>query len=365
MNARQHFAVLDGLRGIAALMVLIFHVTQTRRSGLPQAALAVDFFFLLSGFVIANAYEAKLQRTLSFASFVRIRLTRLYPLIFLGTSVGIALTVLHLQLLDDISTTQVILGAILGLVLLPCYVYPQWDSAYPMNPPSWSLFFEILINVAYALTARYLNTSRLILLAVSGALALVYISISTGELQAIGASKTDFWLGLGRVLFPFAAGVLLWRFRRPVRYAPYLGWMLPLSLAALLLFPFHQSPALDLIYVIILFPVIVRLGANISVGPRMTRAFLFAGQMSYPVYIIHQPLLRAFSKIEAHFGLNGFALCLLEVVVCLVVAYTAMRFFDEPLRAMLNKSVRPYNSGLAASPVPVAGPGVTISDNPA
>jgi peptidoglycan/LPS O-acetylase OafA/YrhL len=83
--------------------------------------------------------------------------------------------------------------------------------------------------------------------------------------------------------------------------------------------------------------------------------------MSYPMYIIHQPFLRAFSKIEAHFGLSGIALCVLEVVVCLVAAYLAMRFFDEPLRAMLNKSVRPYSSGLAQSPVPVAGPGATIS----
>jgi peptidoglycan/LPS O-acetylase OafA/YrhL len=360
MDAKKHFAVLDGLRGIAALMVLIFHVTQTRSSGLPQAALAVDFFFLLSGFVVANAYEVKLQSTLSFASFVRIRLTRLYPLIFFGTSIGIALTVLHLRILDDISTTQVILGAILGLVLLPSYVYPQWDSAYPMNPPSWSLFFEIIINVAYALTVRYLNTARLILLTALGALALVYISFSTGELQAVGASKAGFWLGFGRVLFPFAAGVLLWRFRRPVRYAPYLGWMLPVSLAALLLLPLHQSPALDLIYVILLFPVVVRLGAHVSVGPRTTRAFLFAGRMSYPVYIIHQPFLRAFAKIEAQFGLSGFALCVLEVVVCLVAGYIAMRFFDEPLRAMLNKSVRPYRSGLAQSPVRVAGPGATI-----
>jgi peptidoglycan/LPS O-acetylase OafA/YrhL len=340
MSAKPHFAVLDGLRGVAALTVLVFHVTQTHHAGLPQAALAVDFFFMLSGFVVAYAYAAKLQTILNLEAFMKIRLTRLYPLIFLGTSIGIALTVLHLMLLDDISTSQVIVGAILGLLLLPSNVFPQWDTAYPMNLPAWSLFFEIIINFAYALMVRYLNIFRLMILTVAGAAVLIYISLSTGELQAIGARRVDFELGFGRVLFPFAAGVVIYHFRRPSQYAPYLGCLLPIALAALLLLPVHQSAVLDLIYAIVLFPVIVGLGANVAVGPKMSRAFLFAGQMSYPVYITHQPFLRVIPQIEAHVHLNGLVLCGLEVIFCLVFAYGAMRFFDEPVRAMLNKSNR-------------------------
>src|ERR1700761_290962 len=120
MESKQHFAVLDGMRGIAALIVLILHTAQTHRSGLPQAALAVDFFFILSGFVVAYAYEARLQSTLSLASFARVRLIRLYPLIFLGVSMGVALTVVHLQALNDISLPQVVIGSVLGFALLPC-----------------------------------------------------------------------------------------------------------------------------------------------------------------------------------------------------------------------------------------------------
>jgi peptidoglycan/LPS O-acetylase OafA/YrhL len=232
------------------------------------------------------------------------------------------------------------LGAILGYLLLPCYIYPQWSTVYPMNLPSWSLFFELTANFAYALGLRYLSTSRLIFLTILGAMILAIIAFFTGDVQSTGAFKTGFWLGFGRVLFPFAAGILLFRFRSPVRYAPWLGCVLPIFLAVLLLSPVGQSPVLDLLYIIVLFPSIVRLGASINVGPKLTNVFLAAGKMSYPLYITHHPLLRVFYRLEEHIHVSEPLFLVIETLACIVFAYCALRFYDEPLRAMLNSLSR-------------------------
>jgi peptidoglycan/LPS O-acetylase OafA/YrhL len=364
MKPRQHYAILDGMRGVAAVIVVIFHTAQTHDSNLPLAALAVDFFFLMSGFVVAYAYEARLQSTLGFPAFVCIRLARLYPLILFGVSCGIALTVLHLYTLHDISSRQVAIGAVVGLLLLPCYVYPQWDTAYPMNLPSWSLFFELTINGVYALCARHLNTARLLFITAASCVVLVATCFHAGSLQGFGNNKVGFLLGFVRVTFPFFAGVALYRFRRPVVFAPYLSWVLPIVLAVLLLSPIHDTPVTDLIYVIVLFPVIILFGSSISAGPRVTQFFFFSGRMSYPIYITHQPLLRAFSQIGTHLHLNGPLFYAAEVSVCLLAAYCALRFYDEPLRAWLNGLGQPMAFPVEAATESVLSmPGLAAGDS--
>ncbi|HET6308919.1 MAG TPA: acyltransferase [Rhodopila sp.] len=359
MSGQRHFAVLDGLRGVAALVVLCLHVMQAHHSGLPQAALAVDFFFLLSGFVVAYAYEARLRTTLCFFEFTKIRLLRLYPLIFLGTSVGIVVTAVHARLLGDISATDVVQAGVLGLLLLPGSVFPQWDTAYPMNVPAWSLFFELAINLAYARVVRHLTTLRLVVLTGLGGAILILLALLQGGLQTIGAGKAGFVLGFGRVLFPFAAGVLLYRLRGPVRQAPWLGALLPVGLAALLLAPLPQNPLVDLAYVMVLFPAIVGLGASVTVGGSVARVCLFAGRLSYPVYITHQPFLRLAPLVEARLHLGAVVASVLETGFCLAFAYAALRLFDEPLRAMLGAADRAAPSGWMSggTVAPPPGPG--------
>src|SRR5271156_4792125 len=90
MSERQHFATLDGLRGVAAIIVLALHVLGplVDISLTPHAGLAVDFFFCLSGFVIGYAYEDRLLKTMSFLEFATARVIRLYPLIIAGLLLG-------------------------------------------------------------------------------------------------------------------------------------------------------------------------------------------------------------------------------------------------------------------------------------
>jgi peptidoglycan/LPS O-acetylase OafA/YrhL len=356
---RSHFAALDGLRGVAAMVVLCLHVMQVHHSGLPQAALAVDFFFLLSGFVVAYAYAARLRTDLRFLTFTKLRLVRLYPLILLGTSVGIALTVLHGMVLGDLRAADVALAAALGLLLLPSWVFPQWDTAYPMNLPAWSLFFEIAVNLGYALVARHLTVMRVAVLTGVGGVILIDVALAQGGLQRLGAEKAGFLFGFARVLFPFAAGVLLFHLPRPARFAPGLGVMLPVALAGLLLAPLRPSAMIDLVYVIVLFPAIVAVAARVTVGPALTRVFLFAGRLSYPVYITHQPFLRLAPVLEARLHLDPWVASGLEVGFCLAFAYAALRLFDEPVRAWLSGAGRmaPLGSTARVTVAPLSPPG--------
>lgn len=89
LKTKQHFEILDGLRGIAAVAVVIFHfmefaVPDYSKSFIAHAYLAVDFFFCLSGFVIAYAYDNKVQK-LGALQFLKLRLIRLHPLVIIGS----------------------------------------------------------------------------------------------------------------------------------------------------------------------------------------------------------------------------------------------------------------------------------------
>ncbi len=208
------FIVLDGLRGVAALVVLFYHLVQQHdltATAFPFANLAVDFFYMLSGFVVAFAYEQRLQSgAMGFLSFAKVRIVRLYPLILLATSAGIALGFLAAAVKHDVTFQQIVLAGTLALLMLPSYVFPQWDTAYPFNMASWSLTFELFVNALYCAIAPRLTNRRLIQLTACSAVVLAWVALMNHGVSG-GYSQKNFAYGFGRVLFPFFAGVLLYR----------------------------------------------------------------------------------------------------------------------------------------------------------
>jgi peptidoglycan/LPS O-acetylase OafA/YrhL len=200
----HRFEALDGLRGFAALAVLLLHFGNVSTPWLsPHGALAVDFFFLLSGFVIASAYEVRLQAgQISVVSFVKLRVIRLYPLIFVGALLG---TAGYFRVYDRQTLAIVLLT---GLALIPTPLAPASESfnAIPANPPSWSLFIELWGNVLYALVARWL-TNRVLL----GLIVLFGLTLAAAcwEYNGInfGAYWPDLWGGGHDLDFLFLRGL--------------------------------------------------------------------------------------------------------------------------------------------------------------
>jgi Acyltransferase family len=208
---RRVFSTLNGLRGLAALAVVTLHVPDhTFRELLPGSPLAVDLFFVLSGFVLAHSYTERLRDEMGAMEFMRIRIIRLYPLYILGT----ALVMAHFALLAGFNYRawlHVIGSAVFAVLFLPTPpgISPDWHP-FPLNFPAWSLFFELVINYVFALLLPRLTNRLLAGVILIGLPMLIATGLYFGDLTP-GWSFSNFWGGGGRVVYSFFAGVAAYR----------------------------------------------------------------------------------------------------------------------------------------------------------
>jgi len=339
------FVVLNGLRGVAAMAVAVMHLSYYTVPLHPaMVAPAVDFFFVLSGFVIAHAYGDRLAGGLGAGRFMLARLIRLYPLYLLGLLMGAAAMAAYQWLPESRFWSQFVFA----LLMLPGPMAFDRTNAdlYPFNFPSWSLFFELLANLFYALIAPRLSDRVLGFVIVIGFLSLVASGLATGTLDN-GTVRPTFLGGLARVTFGFFAGVALHRrFRlRPSRLA-----LPPVVLVALLLLPLCFAPdhpagwVYELVVVTIYLPGIVWLGAGASARGPSLRCCVVLGSLSYPLYVIHAPvwtMVRALDGkrldglLHLHAPWSGY---LLVAVLCLA-AWWLDRAVDHPARKRLSRAL--------------------------
>jgi peptidoglycan/LPS O-acetylase OafA/YrhL len=356
-KAPGHFEVLDGLRGVAALLVLVFHVSEisaggvAQRNVLPHGALAVDFFFCLSGFVIAHAYDKRWARGMTLREFAVRRLIRLHPMVVLATAVGALAYWFDPFGGPDhgVSPARMALTVALALLMLPYPSLPERDEdTHSLNGPTWTLFQEYLGNVAYALVLRHLSQALLGLLGVLAGLATLATCLRYGTL-ASGFGWTNMWIAFVRLGFPFIAGMWI---RRAIDWLPRVRvglWGLSLVLAAAFAFPIfalgggkEANGLLHASYVLVLFPAVILLGAHSDMSAATRRTCDTLGRLSYPLYILHFPFIYLFIDY-ARFGhptpaglLTG---TLLIPPAMIALGWAALRLWDEPLRARLTAKV--------------------------
>uniref|UniRef100_B0T117 Acyltransferase 3 n=1 Tax=Caulobacter sp. (strain K31) TaxID=366602 RepID=B0T117_CAUSK len=337
------YLTLDGLRGIAAVCVMLYHYSGflSARTVLPSSFLAVDLFFLLSGFVIAHAYEAKLLAGMSLLRFSVVRVVRLYPLYLAGLAIGVSYALLK-NMMTPADATPVN-----GFnILLSAMFLPSPGTLFPFNPASWSLFFELAINFAYAVCIKRLSNSVLLGVLVLSFIALVVAGVHWGSLD-IGMTPRTFWGGAARVCFSFTAGVLLWRRRSELgaRVSGLAAISLAAAFAVFAVAPPSPAYVYDLACVAVLFPALVAYGARTEPSASMRPAFAWGARLSYPIYVLHGPVLMVAAgayKVALHDDPAAAApltgLCFAGVTVA--AAYATLRLFDEPLRARLNAGIR-------------------------
>lgn len=284
----DRYVALDAMRGVAALAVLAFHA-QIKFAGhdiSPAGYLAVDLFFVLSGFVIAHAYEHRLSADMGWPAFMRVRLIRLWPMAAAGVLLAAGLALFgHTRL----TPSEVASSAVFGLALLP---FPVDGSplAFPLNSVLWSLAFEVLINLLYAVFFARLTRRVLMVVAGVSAAALVFHALATGNVN-MGWRATDFLWGLCRVGFSFPVGVLLYRARDrfPAGLAKVGPWPLAGALGVLLVLPMGPlRQAFDLGFILLLSPALVVAGARMAKPSRLTNLL---GDASYPLYALHYPII--------------------------------------------------------------------------
>ena len=286
---KRTFATLDGLRGVAALFVAMRHTSFFHGLNIHGGYLAVDLFFVLSGFVIAHAYERRLSQGLAPGRFLVMRYLRLWPLYALGAVIGLIAAASHaLPGHDNMPLRDVARTAPFALAMLPGpHIKPM---LYPINSVAWSLALELLINAVYAFTWRWLRDVRVLAgVLVLSAAALVAACVGFGKLD-IGFQWTDAIGGLPRVAFSFTAGLAVYRLYRAEVWRPRLPAWAPLALLIPLLWVRLDEIVYPLACVLAVFPAMVLACANTEPGPRAAPVFAWLGAVSFPLYALHKPV---------------------------------------------------------------------------
>ncbi len=339
-SEKQHFLFLDGMRGIAALAVVWLHAAhvfgiETRP---VHAGLAVDFFFCLSGFVVAYAYDARIMTTMGMGEFMKKRMIRLYPMIFFGVLLGLVASLAALQ--AGQTPGQVVALAAAGLALIPLGL-AFGQTAYPINSPMWSLFFEIFASWAYWVGTRLFSRRVLAWSMAPIGLVLLGAIVYAGEIGSIGfIGLGSFLAGFFRVGFPFLAGVMIYRFglhgRLPVLPDVVIAALL---CAVLLATVWDGSTAYDILGAMIVLPAIVAFGATARVTPILAGLWSFIGRLFYPVYLVHQPTLRLVKHLAETYApdLPRVLVVPAAALIAVALSYAVLLAFDEPVRRFLSR----------------------------
>jgi peptidoglycan/LPS O-acetylase OafA/YrhL len=353
-SGKEHFEVLDGLRGSAAFLIVIFHLFNYSFGFhgpwalVKHAYLAVDFFFALSGFVVAYAYDDRWLR-MTIPQFFRIRLIRLHPLVLLGATIGLLGYILDPfgKVANHTSAPMLLLAYITSLLLLPSPpVGGRHNETQALNGPAWSLMQEYLGNIAYALILRRLRAYMLAIIFGLTGLFLIWTANTKGSLDG-GWGYTEIWEAPLRLTVSFVMGLWLYRIRDRVRL-PKMGLLL-LSIVLVICFQMPVFPKVgiyslnglyDAACVVLLFPLIILSGAHSQAGAGMINLCKFSGHLSYPLYITHIAFVYVLANYaRTHHPSTSVIITGIFIVLALaiVVAWLALKFYDEPVRAWLTR----------------------------
>lgn len=348
-SSQQHrFHLLDAIRGIAALLVVAYHAPLDFGRLLPfrSGFLAVDLFFALSGFVIAFSYERRLREGLSYRNFVVARLIRLYPVYLLATLVAITVSVIAAH---SLSFHGFFLEVLLGLLLLPNVLHGSKATVYPLDFPAWSLLCELASNIGYAALVlwRGIGTWLLYLTIAACAVFMVVWVRGSGTVDS-GSLLRTLPMGLARVGYSFGAGVLVFRCYRARTREQLRGvsnWLLGGTICTVVLAALAtkvtQSPVAQLSTVLLVFPVLIYLGALPSITGRLSKVAAFLGDTSYPIYLLHIPLFTLFNgrmmhRIAVQHGQARPFIAFAAIAFLLALSWAAARWLDLPLRRSLS-----------------------------
>ena len=378
LASKPRFEILDGLRGVAAMIVVLFHLFETYSSGpsdqiINHGYLAVDFFFVLSGFVIGYAYDDRWRR-MSILGFFKRRLIRLQPMVVLGTLIGA-----FWFYFGDAPGFELVMQTpwwkLLLIMALGCIMFPTppsmdirgWQEINSLNGAQWSLMWEYVANILYAMFVRRFSTVVLALFVGLSALLTIDLALNFDVfgllvvrdyakftvIGGFGLTPDQVYIGICRLLYPFFGGLLLFRmskWRIRIKHGA-MTWC-SLVVVATLAVPHiggqsHQwlNGLYCAVIILLVYPAIVAAGAGSELKGRKTTALCkFLGMISYPLYITHYPMIyvqmnwaaqHADAPLGTHIWVAGSIF-----IASVAVAYASVKVYDIPVREwLLRKSL--------------------------
>lgn len=363
-HSKPHYEILDGLRGVAALLVVLFHIFEVHSHGdhskqiINHGYLAVDFFFMLSGFVISYAYDDRWGK-MTLKDFFKRRIIRLHPMIIIGMIIGAVLFYfqdspgLGWGDIHDVPVWKMLLVMVIGFTLIPVgkgLDIRGWDEMHPLNGPAWSLFYEYIANIVYALFLRKATKVVMAILVIIAAGITIHYTLTNANGNLIGGWSIDphqLRIGFTRLAFPFLAGILLAQTAK-LKFTKNAFLTASLLLVLILSVPHiggtdnrWMNGLYECFCLMIMFPLIVWLGAGGKVkGQKASKVCKFLGDISYPIYITHFPIIYVYMAWVTNNNLTleqSWHVGLLCAVIAIVVAYLSMRLYDIPVREWLRK----------------------------
>lgn len=358
---KPHYEILDGLRGVAALIVVAFHLLEIYAAGalyvvpfINHGYLAVDFFFVLSGFVIGYAYDDRWGK-MTVGDFFKRRIIRLQPMVVLGSVIGALCFYFgageQFPLIAQTPVWKLLLVMLAGCLLLPLPPAADvrvWGEMFPLNGPAWSLFYEYIGNILYAVLVRRFSKLLLAVLVTVSGLALVRLAVWGGSGSVLGGhmfTGEQLAIGLTRVMYPFFCGLLLFRMGKRIKLRAGF-WLCSLLLAVVLFFPrlggegnLWMNGLYEAFCILFVFPLIVLAGAGSPIRGKISVGICrFLGHISYPLYIIHYPFVYLYMAYATGHGLGwreGWPLMAAVGGGSVLAAYAFLKLYDEPVRKWL------------------------------
>ena len=338
---------LTGLRGLAAIFVVVYHESDKRGAGLSYNLLrhgynAVDLFFILSGFVMALTYGRDFHHKSDFQtylSFLGKRIARVYPLYFIATLSTFVIYSMHLSH-NELSSSphlQLVLN-LLGV--------QAWGLADSIVGPAWSISTEWAAYLLFPLLAYFtLGASRANAWAICVVswLSLTVIAYAPGYIVGLPDTRSgpldifehDSIAPLVRCLAGFSLGLLAyrWRAHSPTKHAT----LLALTLVAALI-----VPGSDLALILVCVFLIPALSADEGFAARCmgSRPVLALGMWSYSIYILHarfNPIRVGFETLctKAHLSRPTVVAVVLSVATLILCSAVTYNVVEKPMRRAL------------------------------
>lgn len=377
LESKPRYEILDGLRGVAAVMVVCFHLFETYSAGvvhqiINHGYLAVDFFFMLSGFVIGYAYDERLKSgKLSTKDFLKRRFIRLHPLVCMGALVGFLLFYFgggpDFAIMADAKWWQLVVLLLIAFTMIPVSKGMDvrgWGETYPLNGATWSLFLEYIANLLYVFLIRRLGKLALGICIALFALLTITLTFNMdpfgvfpdGNYAAYtviggwGVDAQQLYVGFTRLLYPFFMGLLLSRVGKFITVNGAFWWC-ALIIIVCQAMPrvggvepenFWMNGLYEAVVILAVFPLVVAMGAGGKVtGAKTQKICKFLGDISYPLYITHYPLIYmqmgwALNHKDAPMG-QHIMVAISILVIAIALAWASLKLYDEPVRAWLRK----------------------------
>jgi peptidoglycan/LPS O-acetylase OafA/YrhL len=366
IKPKKHYEILDGLRGVAAILVVTFHIFEAFSGGnrfkqiINHGYLAVDFFFLLSGFVVAYAYDDRWGKMTQWEFYKR-RLIRLQPMVIMGMIIGAIFYYFQASdilfpMIAGMEVWKVILTMVIGFTLLPIPPSMEirgWGEMHPLDGPAWSLFFEYIANILYALIFRKFSNKVLSVFVLLFAGMLINYTVFGPKGDVIGGWSLNLEqmnVGFTRLLYPFFAGILLSRLGKLIHIKGAF-WACSLLIAIVLSVPrigdessLWMNGLYESFCIILVFPLIVSIGAGGEIqNPFSLKICKLLGDISYPIYITHYPLIYWYTAwvVDNKVSLkDGYALGIGVLIASILIAYVCLKLYDEPVRNWLQNKLK-------------------------